>query len=268
MLLLSKCYYCYLAAFRAFPKKDHEAIQDALCILNGSVPEHELVFQDRSEALPQSSDPAKISFGPQARLQERYPDPEVQGGKIALVASNNNIVQKPPNSLDRMHASLPKQMAYNQRVFAAEDEIAGINFDFAEFLSQISPDPAEPAIICVNSGESLKRHEEHLGGQLWIQGDRIMTATNKPFEGMSKDAESATLSGVAEAVEWAHVLEDAQPKRTTQRVVIYPPTLTEFSRVLSGDCSNFEAGHEIAYQRIQDACSKYVAPLAFYAADS
>jgi hypothetical protein len=76
---------------------------------------------------------AGILFG--GRLQERYPDPEVQGGKIALIASNNNIVQKPPNSLDRMHASLPKQVSYNQRVLRDEDEIAGINCDVGEFLS-------------------------------------------------------------------------------------------------------------------------------------
>jgi hypothetical protein len=42
----------------------------------------------------------------EGHLQERYPDPEVQGGKIALIASNNNKVQRPPNSLDRMRAYL------------------------------------------------------------------------------------------------------------------------------------------------------------------
>jgi hypothetical protein len=114
----------------------------------------------------------------------------------------------------------------------------------------------------------MKRHKEHIGGQLSIQGDRQMTATNKPFEGMTNDANSATLAGVAEAVEWAHVLEEGLPKRVTQRVVICPPTLTGFSRVLSGDFSNIEDGHEIAYQRISAACSKYVAPPAFDSADS
>jgi hypothetical protein len=103
---------------------------------------------------------AQILLG--GRLQERYDDPEVQGGRIALIASNNNIVQKPPNSLDRMHASLPKQVAYNQRVLSAENEIAGINCDIGEFLSQMSANPTEPVIICVNAGESLKRHEQHL----------------------------------------------------------------------------------------------------------
>jgi hypothetical protein len=39
---------------------------------------------------------ARILLG--GRQQERYPDPEVQGGRIALIASNNNIVQRPPSS--------------------------------------------------------------------------------------------------------------------------------------------------------------------------
>jgi hypothetical protein len=73
---------------------------------------------------------AQILLG--GRPQERYDDPEVQGGKIALIASNNNIVQKPPNSLDRMHASLPKQVAYDQRILSGENEIAGINCDIGE----------------------------------------------------------------------------------------------------------------------------------------
>jgi hypothetical protein len=43
-----------------------------------------------------------ILFGPEAYLQERYDDPEVQGGKIALIAAKQIRVQKPPNGLDRM----------------------------------------------------------------------------------------------------------------------------------------------------------------------
>jgi hypothetical protein len=85
---------------------------------------------------------------------------------------------------------------------------------------------------------------------------------------MTNDSESACLAGVAEAVEWAHTPEDGLPKRPTQRVVIYPPTMSEFTRVLSGDTSNLVDGHEIAYERIANACFKYVAPPAFYSADS
>jgi hypothetical protein len=106
---------------------------------------------------------AALLFG--GRNQERYEDPEVQGGKIALISTKNNKVQEPPNSMDRMHASLPKQVAYNQRVLKAVEEIDGINCDLADFLSGMTHDPADPVIICVEAGESLKRHEQHLGGQ-------------------------------------------------------------------------------------------------------
>jgi hypothetical protein len=119
---------------------------------------------------------AVLLFGGQAH--ERYGDPEIQGGKIAVVATNNNKVQKPPNSLNRMHASRPKQVAYNQRALKAEERVAGMNCDLADFLAEMSPDPAEPVIICVDARESTKRHEQHLGGQLWMQGNRTMTATN------------------------------------------------------------------------------------------
>jgi hypothetical protein len=167
-----------------------------------------------------------------------------------------------------MHASLPKQIAYNQRVLSAEDEIAGINSEIGDFLSKMSANPSEPIIICVNAGESLKRHEQHMGGQLWLQANRQMMATHIPFPGMSNDSETACLAGVAQAVEWAHVLENGLPKRTTQRIVIYPPTLSEFTRVPSGDSSNLESGHEIAYQRIASACTLFESPPAFYSADS
>jgi hypothetical protein len=68
-------------------------------------------------------------------LQERYDDPEVQAGRIALIAVNSIIVQKPPNCLDRMNARKLKYIAYNERVSQAEDEISGINCDVADFLS-------------------------------------------------------------------------------------------------------------------------------------
>jgi hypothetical protein len=191
-------------------------------------------------------------------------------GKNALIASNNNIAQKPPNPLDRMHASLPKQVAYNQRVLSAENEIAGINCDIGGFLSQLSVDPSEPVIICANAGESLKRHEQHVGGQLWLQSNRQMTATNIQFDGMSNDATSVSLAAVAEVVEWSHILETCLPKRTTQRVVIYPPSLSKLKTVLvTGNIGlDMEDGHDIAYQRILSACSLHASPPAFFSADS
>jgi hypothetical protein len=97
-----------------------------------------------------------------------------------------------------------------------------------------------------------------------------MTATNLPFEGMSNDAESATLAGVALAVEWADVLKDGLPKRTTQRVVIYQPSLTKLETVLvTGNVGlNMEDGHDIAYERIFAAAQKFERLPVFFSSDS
>jgi hypothetical protein len=65
----------------------------------------------------------RIIFGPGHHLQERYDDPEVQGGKIAFIAFKQNRVQKPPNYLDRMQSRYLKQVAYNDRVIEAENKL-------------------------------------------------------------------------------------------------------------------------------------------------
>jgi hypothetical protein len=74
--------------------------------------------------------------------------------------------------------------------------------------------------------------------------------TNIQFEGMSNDATSVSLSGVAEAVEWTHVLEEGQPKRPTQRYIVYPPSLSHPAEVISSGTPGLdpEDGHPIAYQ--------------------
>jgi hypothetical protein len=84
-----------------------------------------------------------ILFGPGSRLQERYDDPEVQRGKIALIAFKQNKVQKPPNCLDRMHSTFLKQVAYNDRVIGAEKEVSSVNCDIADFLSDMTLDPED-----------------------------------------------------------------------------------------------------------------------------
>jgi hypothetical protein len=118
-----------------------------------------------------------------------YDDPEVQGGKIAPIETNNQLVQKPPNSLDRLTSTYQKQVAYNQRILKAEDEIAGINSDVADFLAGMTMDRAEQVISCVNAGASMKHHEAAIGGQLWQQGYRKMTAVNGVIEGLSNTRE-------------------------------------------------------------------------------
>jgi hypothetical protein len=69
------------------------------------------------------------------RFQERYDDPEVPGGKIAPIAADGKTVQKPSNCLDRMTSRYLKQVAYNERILRAEDEIAPINCEISDFLS-------------------------------------------------------------------------------------------------------------------------------------
>jgi hypothetical protein len=46
----------------------------------------------------------------------REPHPELPGRHIALIATNNNRVQTPPYTLERMQACLQKQVAFNQRI--------------------------------------------------------------------------------------------------------------------------------------------------------
>jgi hypothetical protein len=47
-----------------------------------------------------------------------------------------------------------------------------------------------------------------------------------------------------------------------------PPTLSEFSRALTGEQFDPTEGNGIAYAKIANACSKYVASPVFYSADS
>jgi hypothetical protein len=134
----------------------------------------------------------------------------------------------------------------------------------------MSLNPADPVIVGVNAGEPMKRHEQHLGGRLSMQGDRQMTATNVQFDSMKNDATSLTLAAVAEAVEVAHVLETCQAKRTRQRIVIYPSSLSKLETVLvTGNVGlDTEDGNDIAYQPILSACDTFANPPKFFPDDS
>jgi hypothetical protein len=202
-----------------------------------------------SPPIPIVREEPTILFGPEASLQERYDDPEVQGGKLALIAVKQMRAKKPPNGLDRMQTNLLKKIAYNQRIMEAEDEIAGINCDIPHLLSEMSRE--ERVIVCVNGSEEMKRNEEAIAGQLWIQGDRQMTASNRVYDGMANPRDSALLRAAAEAVTWRHALEN-EGVRKGQRVVIYPKELVQLEEVLS-TCDpeiDNEDGHSIAYAMI------------------
>jgi hypothetical protein len=210
-----------------------------------------------------------ILFGHGNFIQERCDDPEVQGGKIALIAFKHFRVQKPPNGLDRMHSTFLKQIAYNQRVMEAEDQIAGINCDVPHFLSDMTLDPEERLIICVNGSEEMKRNEEAIGGQFWIQGDRHMTAFNRVPEGMTNTRESAVLAEAAEAVSWRHALELDGPRKG-QTVIIFPKDVPDLDDFLSSGDPNIhsEEGHPIAFTTILEQSQKFEKPPIFWREDS
>jgi hypothetical protein len=144
--------------------------------------------------------------------------------------------------LDRLQSTFLKQVAFNQRIIAAEEEISGINCNIADVVSEISLDPAEEMIICVNGSEEMKRNETAMAGQLWIQGDRKMTAANPPFPRMANTKEAAILSAIAEAVAWKNeALEPEDPPRKGQRVVIYLKDLVQLDAVLSSGDPNVDS---------------------------
>jgi hypothetical protein len=194
----------------------------------------------------------RIIFGAGHGLQERYPDPEVQGGKIALIAFKQLRVQKPPNILDNMNSRYLKQVAYNDRIIEAEKEVSAINCEAAEFLAEMTLDPTEQVIICVNGSEEMKKGEEAIGGQLWMQGNRRMTAHNHVQEGLANTRESAILWAAVDAVTWTHALEIDGPRKG-QRVVVYPKELSKLEQALETKDPSIdtEDGHAAAYIILQ-----------------
>jgi hypothetical protein len=162
-----------------------------------------------------------------------------------------------------------KQVAYNQRVIEAKEEIAGINCDVADFLSGMTLDPEEQLVICVNGSEAMKRDEEAIGGQLWMQSGRQMTASNKVINEMANSRESAILSAAAEAVNWKHAREPSEGPRKGQRVVIYPKDLTQLEQVLNTKDPSIDSedGHPIAYTAILQAVQTFEKPPIFLKED-
>jgi hypothetical protein len=115
----------------------------------------------------------------------------------------------------------------------------------------------------------MKRNEEQIAGQLWIQGDRQMTASNKVLDGMANTRESAVLSAVVEAVAWRHA---GEPKgsRKGQRVIVYPKDIPQLDAVLSTRDPNIDSvdGHPIASQAILQHSDGYENPPVFLSEDS
>jgi hypothetical protein len=84
----------------------------------------------------------------------RAPNPEILGGYVSLVATNNNRVEISPNSLDRMHACLQKKVAFNQRILRNEEEVSAVSSGLADLLQDMRMD--EPWFACINGGGRMR----------------------------------------------------------------------------------------------------------------
>jgi hypothetical protein len=178
-----------------------------------------------------------------------------------------------------MHASRQKHTAFNRRVLKAEEQISGINSGLGDFLQEMSFKDEDPLFVCLGVGHTM-RATHPVGGQLWTQGSRQMTATNKVLDGMDNGRESVAFSAIVEAVAWRHALENASDPnylRRGQRVIVHPKFLTKFATVmmtgnvgldcgaLPGKCLficlfvglDMDGGHDIACERIMFECQTW-----------
>jgi hypothetical protein len=197
---------------------------------------------------------AQLLFGESQNA--RFPNPEIAGGQIALIATNNNPVRVPPPWLDRMHVSLSKQIGFNERVMKAEEKTAAINSGLADFIQDLSFGPAEPVVVCVNVDHTMCGNQP-VAGQLWKQRNREMTATNKPLERMDDGNESVALSAILEALSWRYALEmtsDPNYQRCGQRIIVYPKLLSKLEIVVTTGNVGYDlsGGHDVAYERIME----------------
>jgi hypothetical protein len=149
---------------------------------------------------------------------------------------------------------------------------AGINSGLGDFLQEMSFLDSDPVFVCVGAGYTM-RGTHPIGGQVWKQGNREMSAVNHVSDGMDTGKESVILSAITEAVVWRHAMGQALDpnfKRPGQRVIIYPKSPTKFSECLQrGDHgSDLEGGHEIAYERIEAERSTFAHCPIFLPEDS
>jgi hypothetical protein len=131
-------------------------------------------------------------------------------GKIAQVEVNNNEVQKPLDSLTRMHAIRPRQEIFNQRVLMNEDLVSPTNSTLADFLNDFDVRPEAPVYMCVNVA-NCDNGWQPTYGRLWAQEGRKHTATSPAYVWPDAEPdiskEHTALCGVMEALAWRHALE-------------------------------------------------------------
>jgi hypothetical protein len=101
-----------------------------------------------------------------------------------------------------------------------------------------------------------------VGGQLWRQGDREMSATNGVLEGMDSGKESVAISAIAEALSWRYALEnvsDPDYQLVGKRVIVYPAFLKKFDTVaVTGNVGlDLKGGGDVAYLKIMEECQAW-----------
>jgi hypothetical protein len=111
----------------------------------------------------------------------------------------------------------------------------------------------EPVFVCINSSEEMKREEQAIAGQLWVQGNRQMTASNIAPQGMASTRDSALIYAAAEAVTWNHASQPDSPRKG-QRVIIFPKD--EFLATSDPNVDP-EDGHPIAYEAVLRESQKF-----------
>jgi hypothetical protein len=161
----------------------------------------------------------------------RTPNQEIPGGSTALVVMNNTIVQEPPATLARMHASRERQIAFNKRVLEKENEVSAVNSELSDSFTAINLDKS--TFVFLNVGERM-RATQPICGRLCANDSRKMSATSTILPGRGGSRESVALSGISNVVTWRHVLELSQDHpRPGKRIVIYPDFLGKTGLILS-----------------------------------
>jgi hypothetical protein len=129
--------------------------------------------------------------------------------------------------------------------------------------------PAEEVIIYVNGSQEMRKGEKAMAGQLWVQGDRMMTASNPAFDDMANTREAAVLSAAAEAIAWRNEALETPGPRKGQRVVIFARDIEHLEEVLISADPNADPrdGHPIAYKRVLEAAAEFEVPPIFLKED-
>jgi hypothetical protein len=129
--------------------------------------------------------------------------------------------------------------------------------------------PEDQLIVCISACEEMNRNKEAIAGQLWIHGDRMMTASNRVLEGMANTRDSAILSAAVEAVNWRHAGELPRPRKG-QRVIIFPKELPQLEAVLFSNDLSIDPvdGHSTAYDAVLQGRQQFEIPPIFLREDS